>query len=146
MSERTPGPMERDELERALTRLSAYGGDPARWPDADRPLFFAAALEDEASLDVLLADSVAPPVDAALAARLLADFPCSLSAPPRQRNSFSVLLQRFLPAGALAGLSALGFFVGAASAGSWRDDVAIYAQDTVFAESDAATSFWEEGL
>lgn len=111
-------------LARARACLDAFGADPARWPETDRPLFarykddyrFEAARREAAALDAaLLLDGEG--ASDTLRARLLA------SAPPPRRGLFwsrvgsAGPFSLLAPAGALVSLAALGFVAGLATAG-----------------------------
>lgn len=149
------GPAPHAEARRAL---DVYGADPTRWPEGMRPLFDAAlgdpAFEAEraaaAALDVALEEARAPQAGAALERAILETYDIA----PRAGGGFlSPLglrgggLRRFVPAGALAGLSALGFVVGAATAGAGSalaDEFLLYSEASLAVAYDEGDPFWAE--
>lgn len=143
---------DRNTRMRALDALAAYGADPGRWPEGDRALFaafandyeFSLALEDARALDAAL-DIAAPTPPEALSQRILADYDAVVSRPRPARLFIPRWLTRaVLPAGLFAGLTALGFIAGAATATTWQDDLYLYAEDAgLFSDSDLADSLRE---
>lgn len=111
------------ELEEARVCLEAYGEDLERWPadarakvgaliDSDE---LAVSRRDAAALDQLLASSSAPATPHDLQNRIMAQF--DVSAPSSRPGLADGLFGwidrlRLAPAGALAGLSAIGFAIG----------------------------------
>lgn len=91
------------------TLAEAWGGDVARWPDADReaaaalmaadPAWAEAILARAGELDTTLAAYDAPPIPAGLADRIIADAPRAPPPPPRWMGWL-------LPAGMGVGLAA----------------------------------------
>jgi hypothetical protein len=148
MTEMSSSPERDRRLAEARRMLSAYGADPARWPEEARPLYqrykedfrFETARRDADALDALLAAAPDETASDVLRMRLLE------SAPSRRARSFGPvawIAGRLVPAGALAGLSLAGFVSGFASAGyeagghSYADNAAVSA----FESADAA---WTE--
>lgn len=141
-------------LERALVYLEAYGAERSRWPAEAAALFdefedeamFAAARLEAAALDAALRSAPAPKAGAALQERILAAF----AARPAATGLFAHLsgrprgLGRFIPAGALAGLTALGFAAGAATAnvGVSDSDPLYYAQATLTVAYNEEGAIW----
>lgn len=164
MTQQTPnspgseqGSLDRDKrLARARLHLEAYGADRARWPEDAKALFdkfagdyrFEIAREEAAALDETLALSPAEPAGDALQARILASFEpiaphAALFGGLRPRKGFG----RFVPAGALAGLTALGFAAGAASAGvtvAGAEDEALYYAEATLAVSSEEDALWAQ--
>lgn len=99
--------------------FEAYGADVEKWPTDMRARYGAlataaemsAARDEATSLDGFLNAATAPRMSADLKNRIAAQY---VSPPPAAAADFSTLLSflRPLPAGALAGLGALGFAVG----------------------------------
>lgn len=139
-------------LMRARALLERYGADRARWPENERALFdkfegdyrFETFRRQERALDDALDAAKAPAAPSALKDAILAAY----APPPRAgRPSFSFggRLRRLVPAGALAGLSALGFAVGAATASSGAQEYeAVYYSQTTFAFVDEGDALWAE--
>lgn len=145
------------QRERARALLAAYGADPARWPGEEAALYeslrddqaFKAASEDAAALDALLAAAPNESATGELKDRILAAFPAT-------RRGRDLLLipalawllgaRRLVPAGAALGLSALGFIMGAASAGSVSAEIdpIYYALDTSILAIEEGSAFWAE--
>lgn len=147
-------------LAEAIAGLDAYGGDPARWSQRLREAAaslagdpgFEAARRAALDLDALL--DIAPPrASEALQARILAGAPArpaasgsllpaalALFAPLRRMGS------RLLPAGAVAGLSALGFAAGILTApvgAAAQDEALLYAGAAIETALGEETPFWE---
>jgi len=120
-------PFEADRAEFARL-LDIYGAERRRWPTGRHALYDACAsdathtdiLGDAAELDDALAMATGAAADDALHERLLASF----APPPRRRAPSLRRWLRLAPAGALAALSAMGFVVGSATAGT--GDAALY--------------------
>lgn len=144
----------------ARLALDAYGADPARWPTQAQPLFdaargdtaFEAARADAAALDAALDKARAPRAGEALEAAILASYDI---APRMAGGGFlaafglrdGVGFRRFIPAGALAGLSAIGFVVGAATAGAgsaMADDFLLYSEASLTVAYDEGDALWAE--
>jgi hypothetical protein len=99
-------------------------------------------VEQRRRIDAALAALAPPRASDDLRSRLLADY----DAQARARRP--ALLprggwRRFAPAGALAALSAAGFFIGAATA-SPQDDALAYAEAAMAAPFSASAAIWEE--
>ena len=97
-------------LQRFQELCAAYGADPRRWPEAERPLFGhhaqtlegTAALKEAARIDAFLQNWHDPALDEARVARILA----ASSAIPRQRVAVAWLSTGF------AASALLGFLLG----------------------------------
>jgi hypothetical protein len=105
-------------LDRFAALVDAYGGSPARWPEAERAAAEALlATSAEArrmaqeadTLDRLLDQTETAPATRALQDRILASLGTSAAA-PRRLPSFS--FTRWIPAGAIACSLALGILAG----------------------------------
>ena len=103
------------ELDRFKTLAAAYGGRPARWPEAERiaaealiarePQACAAVLEDESGLDDLLEGWRAPAPSADLRAAVLGGAPAAGARRPR-------LWEAWLPGAGLAAIGVAGVICG----------------------------------
>lgn len=143
-------------LEAAIFYVEAFGGDPARWPEDARALFdefdgedlrFDGARKEAAELDATLAFCPAPQAGPALQEKILAGFSERKSVNRRLAVASSQgrrdVVRRFIPAGLLAGMTALGFAIGAASAGAPIDnDPLYYAQATLTPAAGEEDAFW----
>jgi len=150
-----PSPSDRHTLlEAALAHFEIYGGDVARWPEeAQRDAqvlagdpSFEAARRDAMALDAAL-DVVPPVASDALLARLLDAAPARAApageAPGWMGRLFTT--RRFVPAGALAGLSALGFAAGmitATGGAAAQDEALVYAEAAVASALEEEDAFW----
>ena len=117
--------MSTERLERLRRCCDAYGADPVRWPDELRAELGALYASDEAAGIRADAEALDGFLNAATAPRMSEDLPRRIAAsyaPPRRRLSGFEHLRgffsatRLIPAGALAGLGALGFATGIAAA------------------------------
>jgi hypothetical protein len=144
-------------LARARALLDAYGADRARWPAGDRALFdaligdprFEAARQEAAALDAALGAAPADAAGAALKDAILARFPARPAHGSRLQSIIEASMHgfgRLAPLGAAAGLSALGFAIGLASAGASEEDALYYALDTSMIEFAENDSLWAEEL
>lgn len=143
-----------ERLARGRALLEAYGANPAQWPREDAPLFetlksdplFAAARDEAAELDELLAVSPNAAADDALKTRILADFPVRGAVRSAGGAGWFRSFRRLAPASALAGLSALGFVLGASTVSVASQDEAdiYYAFDTSIIEVAEGDAFWAE--
>lgn len=161
MTQQTPnsasehGSLDRDKrLARARQYLEAYGADRASWPEDATALFdkfagdyrFEMAREEAVALDAALSSSIVEPAGAALEERILATFEPQRSSALgglRARSGFG----RFVPAGALAGLTALGFVAGAASASvtvATADDEALYYAEATLGAAAEEDALWAQ--
>ncbi len=149
-------PSERDaRLARALIYLEAYGADRARWPAEAAALLdefaadpgFTAARADAAALDAALVAATAPKAGDALRERIFNSF----ATRPSGGGFFARLggtsrFGRLIPAGALAGLTALGFAAGAATASvgarAAETDPLYYAQATFLVAYNEEGAIW----
>ena len=114
-----------EQLEALQRCCDRYGADAARWPDAERAAFgdlleteaAARILDDARMLDGFLNAATAPRMSEDLPRRIIAAY-----APPKAPAGLFDLLRSFapsmrlVPAGALAGLGALGVATGIFSA------------------------------
>ncbi|MEO6377290.1 MAG: hypothetical protein ABIO37_04610 [Caulobacteraceae bacterium] len=115
-------------LDRFKALAAAYGGRPARWPEAERtaaqalmaraPDDCAAALAEEAELDGALDGWDAPAPTAALRAAILAGAPVKGS-----RRWVSLRWQGWLPGAGLAAIGMAGVLCGATLFGVAAADV-----------------------
>ncbi|HXI86705.1 MAG TPA: hypothetical protein VNH64_04565 [Parvularculaceae bacterium] len=157
MTARQPS-SERDlRLQRAKACLDAYGANRARWPEDARALFdkfsgdyrFEILQREAALLDETLGEATPIEAGEVLKERLLAAFnPAPASARVGSFLRFGVgapRAARLIPAGALAGLSALGFAIGAATANDAgvENDPAFDTPATFAYPSDTASALWE---
>jgi hypothetical protein len=139
--------------DRALLNLEAYGAERSRWPAEAVQLFdefagdarFEAARRAAAALDETLRLAPAPAAGAALQERILETYAMRPAGgvfahiQERSRRGFG----RLIPASALAGLLALGFATGAATAGVGAESDAIYyAQATLTVAGDEEGALW----
>ncbi|MBI1365797.1 MAG: hypothetical protein GC153_07530 [Alphaproteobacteria bacterium] len=139
-------------LERASAYLEAYGAERRRWPEEAHALFdqicgdrrFEERRRAAARLDETLSAFLAPRADEALKERLLASFD-----PPSRRASLlsfgagAPRWGRLVPAGILAGLSALGFAIGAATANTGVENDPAFSAPATFAYlSDQGDAPW----
>lgn len=144
-------------LARALVYLEAYGAERSRWPADAATLFdefandadFAPARDAAAALDLALAAAPAPKAGAALRQRILAAYaarPSGSGLFARLKARSRIGFGRLIPAGALAGLSALGFAAGAATAGvgasASEADPLYYAQATLVVAFNEEDALW----
>ncbi len=144
-------------VSRAIRLLDAYGANPARWPADEAASFEAvkddprirAARKEAAALDAVLSAAPEAACAEALKSRILSRVPeggvgrtLIDAALRRCTHGFG----RLAPIGVAAGLSALGFVIGAAGAGASEDDALYYALDTSIVEVADADAFWAEGL
>lgn len=151
-----PSPSDRDGLlESALAHFGIYGGDLSRWPDEARREAralagdprFEAARSDALALDAALDAAPPPAASEALMARILDAAPAR---PARAGDASGWLrglfaARRFVPAGALAGLSALGFAAGmvtAAGGAAAQDEALVYAEAAVASALQEEDAFW----
>jgi hypothetical protein len=151
------GALDRDKrLARARRYLEAYGGDRARWPEHAVALFdkfagdyrFEVAREDAATLDEALSASPSEPARETLKDEILARFEAKPARPSlfggsQARTGFG----RFVPAGALAGLTALGFVAGAASATvtmAGADDEVLYYASATLGDALEEEALWAQ--
>lgn len=148
-----------DRLARALDFLNAYGADPRRWPADEAGLFdalendprFQAARQDAAALDAALRAAPDAVCTEALKTSILNRFP---EGTVRQTLIDAAVrrcthgLGRLAPIAAAAGLSALGFVIGAMSAGvgASEDEALYYALDTSIMEIAEGDAFWADDL
>lgn len=158
MAHKHPSTDRGGRLSRALDCLGIYGAERARWPEEARILFdafsgeeeFEAARGEAALLDEALALSPAPQAGDALKERLLAAF-----APPAARKSLFAGFWfrpgrrggRLIQGGALAGLTAIGFAIGAATANEGagiENDPAFRAQTTFAFASEEGDALWAQ--
>ena len=99
---------------------------------------------DEA-LDAALDSALAPKASEALHARILADHARVVHAEGRRRWFAEILeffsARRYLPAGALAGLGALGFAAGVASAQVTGEEYASQDEAAYYANAAFSTAF-----
>ncbi|MEE2690747.1 MAG: hypothetical protein VX640_04305 [Pseudomonadota bacterium] len=140
-------------LKTALAYFDAYGADLARWPEQARRTAealagdarFEAARETALALDRDLALVTAPAAGDALKERMLA------AAPGRRPSQGAPLLaslfagRRFAPAGALAGLTALGFAAGMVSTpggASAQEEALAYAEAAIASTLSEEDAFW----
>jgi len=164
------------EAERARVHaaLAAYGADVARWPDADRAAYARRRTEPDilqamrraralaGALAAAAGDAPAP--SAALRARILAAAP-GAAAPVWGGRSSAVSIQARLrawlaaglgaslaPAGALAGVAALGFAAGLVVGGPAFDGAAVFASGdapevrlAALTEGESVYVWFEEG-
>ena len=113
--------MSTERLDRLRACCDAYGADPARWPDALREEFSSLYLSDEAadiradaqSLDGFLNAASAPRMSEDLERRIMATY----AVPTPKAGLFGFFstvfpLARLVPAGALAGVGAIGVLSG----------------------------------
>ncbi|MEQ8934874.1 MAG: hypothetical protein RIE56_03675 [Amphiplicatus sp.] len=151
-----PSPSDRKALlDAALAHFEIYGGDLARWPEQaqrdSRALAgdpqFEAARRDAMALDAALDAAPAPAASDALMARLLDAAPAR-AAPAGEVSGWLQRLfttRRFVPAGALAGLSALGFAAGMVTAtggAAAQDEALVYAEAAVASALEEEDAFW----
>ena len=126
-----------DQLDALRRCMDAYGAEPARWPEAMRAELrdildadeAAGMLAEAQALDSLLDAATAPRMSEDLTRRIMASY----QAPPAPAGLFDFLRglapgMRLIPAGALAGLGALGMATGVMSAS---------AQDVLSPENEA---------
>lgn len=113
------------KLEDVKRCFNAYGADIAKWPADKREAYRALAMSDEmasirreaAALDALLDDASAPQMSADLTNRIAAQYE-----PPARPLTLEGFVSKlfshgqFLPAGAAAGLAALGLALGVVTA------------------------------
>lgn len=149
------GSVDRDKrLARARQYLEAYGADRARWPEDATALFdkfagdyrFEMAREEAIALDAALSSSKVEPAGAALEEKILASFEPQRSS-SRGGLQARPLFSRFVPAGALAGLTALGFAAGAASASvtvATIDDEALYYAEATLGAATEEDALWAQ--
>lgn len=139
-------------LRQALALFDVFGANTGRWPADAQSLArefagdpdFEGARADALALAEALDLAPAPRAGEALKARLLDAAPA-----PGPRAAFSARAifspRRFAPAGMLAGLSALGFAAGVASAATGvgaDDDALAYAEAAVVAALEEEDAFW----
>ncbi|GEM_PF-1724655 len=138
----------------ALRRgFETYGADPAKWPAAMRDLYaaagemeeLAAARADAEALDGFLDASTQPRMSADLHNRIMAQY-----APPPARVSvldeIAGVFSRFrlLPAGALAGVGALGLATGVLTASTQAALTPEYEAYAYLEDSSLAASLIDE--
>lgn len=149
-------PSERDaRLARALIYIEAYGAERLRWPAEAAALFdeftadetFSRARADAAALDKTLAAAIAPKAGDALKEKIFNAY----ATRPAGGGFLAGLygrsgLGRLIPAGALAGLTALGFAAGAVTASvgasAVEAETLYYAQATFLVAVDEEDAFW----
>jgi hypothetical protein len=157
MQDRQPAERE-TRLAEAGRALETYGGDVRRWPGTLHSLYaefsgdpaFEALRAEALGLDALLADAgSAPAASDALKRRILAEYPDT--ARPRSGGVLSALFDlmrarpAFAPAGALAGLAAIGFSLGVTTAGMASQQEALaFAQAAVSVVEDVEPYWGEE--
>ena len=155
-------PKSTSDLDAVRRCFDAYGAEIDRWPDDKRKAYGDLAMSDEMAsfraeaeqLDSFLGAATAPSVGADLKNRIMAQY----EAPPEQ-ITLSDLFQNFfggrrlIPAGALAGIGALGVMAGSLSA---NVTVAVSPEEEAYAYAygDAVLSLsldeeeagqWDEG-
>ncbi len=114
-------PISTEQFEAVKCCFDAYGADFAHWPTAAREHYeelarsdeFADVRRDAEALDGFLGAATAPRLSADLKNRIIAQY----QAPPAKLTISSLLPQlfarrRFIPAGAFAGIGALGLVAG----------------------------------
>ena len=151
--------MSTDHLEQLRSICDAYGADPARWPAAARDDFAALYASDEAAdiraeaetLDGFLNAATAPRMAEDLERRITAAF----TAPPKTETILDLFRSlapraRLIPAGALAGLGAIGLVSGVMSASAQAqltpesEALAYFETDIVLASLDEEeTASWD---
>lgn len=148
-----------DKVTRAIDLMNAYGADPRRWPADEAALFdalesdprFQAVRQDAAALDAALRSAPDAVCTEALKTSILSRFPegtvrrTLIDAAVRRCTHG---LGRLAPISAAAGLSALGFVIGAMSAGvgASEDEALYYALDTSIIEIAEGDAFWADDL
>lgn len=145
-----------DALSRTFELLAAYGADPRRWPANEAALFsalerdprFQTARAETRALDEALDVAAGVANTDGLKERILRDFPGRRQVAPFEA-AFRFCTQgfgRLAPIGAAIGLSALGFAVGAASAGvsAAENEALYYALDTSIVAIGDEDAFWAE--
>lgn len=160
---RQPTLTDKDRLDAARAGFERYGADPARWPvdlraragDAVGDPALDESRTDAANVDALLNEADAPRAGAALENRLLADFDAA-RAGARGRSVAGGWFARLVgfsegrplvPAGALAGLAALGLGLGVVSAPtagalSVEEEIYAYAVNSYIAYDADEESLW----
>ena len=156
-------PISTETLDAVKRCFDAYGADISRWPQSAREHFGALASSDELAevrreaelLDGFLGAATAPRMSADLKNRIAAQY-----APPPEKISIGRLMsgmltgRRFVPAGAAAGIGALGLITGMVSANTSlamtpEDEAFAYAysenflSSTTYNEEEALQ--WDEG-
>ncbi len=144
-------------LERLRRVAQSFGGDPVRWPAADRDELAALFASDESAdiraeaqaLDNLLNEASAPQMEASLEQRVAAGF----AAPPAPRSiaawfdeiagRFGLHGARLVPAGAIAGLGAVGLASGVFSA-SMQASVTPESEALAYAEASVMLASLDE--
>jgi hypothetical protein len=146
--------IERDKrLARARALLDAYGADRSRWPEDARSLFdkfagdyrFEMSRDEAQALDETLAKSAAPAAGDALQEAVLASFTPEMRTSVAKGGGFR--FGRLIPAGALAGLTALGFIAGSASAGvslGGSEDEALYYAEATLSLASEEDALWAQ--
>ena len=155
-------PMSTKDLDAVRRCFDAYGADVNRWPDDKRKAYGDLAMSDEMAsvrteaeqLDSFLGAATSPAMSADLKNRIMAQY----EAPPERLTLpelFTRLFggRRLVPAGALAGIGALGVMAGSLSA---NVTVAVSPEEEAYAYAygDAVLSLsldeeeagqWDEG-
>ena len=146
-------PISTERREALLRCADAYGADLARWPDARRAELAdildtdeaAAILADARALDGFLNAATAPRMSEDLTRRIIASY----EAPKTPVGIFGFLrnlapAMRLAPAGALAGLGALGIATGVMSA-SAQDTLPPEYEALAYVDDLSVVSLDEEG-
>ncbi len=147
-------PISTDQFDAVKRCFDAYGADITRWPTDAREQYGSTARSDELAdtrhdaeaLDGLLGAATPPPVSAELKNRIIAQY----RRPPAVMTISDLLAdlftpRRFVPAGAFAGIGALGLVAGVFSVNAsfaMTPEVEAYAY--VYADSGISLDTFDE--